>query len=277
MSDSETPEDRVAQGSQTALFSGKKCFIASPIGSTGSDERRRSNLVKTYIIDEAVRPLGYRTVRADEIDKSGEITTQIVSDLIEADLLIADLTGQNANVFYELAIRHSFRKPYIQIVEEGTELPFDVRAFRTVFVNHRDLESASEARATIRKMVEDIESGGDVQSPVTHAVNRQQLETSQDPTKNELAQIGEVVERIDHRMRMLEKANRPPTHSAIEYTAADRELIDVFTNIVEKLTLKNEVLTWEDVTLLDNATKRAHSTRSLHALVNRLVETTPPF
>ena len=121
MPESEPSATDVAPGSQSTLFATKKCFIASPIGAAGSDERHRSNLVKKYIIDEAVNPLGYKTVRADEIDKSGEITTQIVSDLIDADLLIADLTGQNANVFYELAIRHSFRKPYIQIVEQGEE------------------------------------------------------------------------------------------------------------------------------------------------------------
>src|SRR5690349_10032057 len=94
-------------GHQGTLIGSKVCFIASPIGAAGSDARRRSDLVKRYIIDEALKPLGYETRRADDIDKSGEITTQIVADLIEADLLVADLTGHNANVFYELAIRHS--------------------------------------------------------------------------------------------------------------------------------------------------------------------------
>ncbi|MDJ0401744.1 hypothetical protein [Rhodococcus rhodochrous] len=256
-------------GSQSPLFGTKKCFIAAPIGANGSEDRRRSDLVKRYIIDEAVQPLGYTTVRADEIDKSGEITTQIVSDLIEADLLIADLTGQNANVFYELAIRHSFRKPYIQIIEDGDELPFDVRAFRTVFVNHRDLESAAEAREAIKRMIQDIESGGDVQSPVTHAVNRQQLETSKDPGGKELAQIGEIVERIDLRMRKLESPS-----SRRDFR--EHRIINEFMQILDKVVVKKHSLMFDD---LDGLKSIANMNKDpeLHNFVKHLEEHALPF
>ncbi|OZF32173.1 hypothetical protein CH294_20775 [Rhodococcus sp. 14-2483-1-1] len=97
----------------------KTCFIVCPIGDNNSEIRKRSNQVKTHIIDVALEPLGYETIRADVIDKSGNITTQIVNQLIEADLVIADLTGHNPNVFYELAIRHAFAKPFIHLMQDG--------------------------------------------------------------------------------------------------------------------------------------------------------------
>lgn len=252
---------------QSALFRPKRCFIASPIGTSGSEVRRRSDQVKTYIIDEALKPLGYETVRADEIDKSGEITTQIVADLIEADLLIADLTGHNANVFYELAIRHSFRKPYIQLIEEGEDLPFDVRAYRTVFVNHRDLESAAKARETLANMVRDIESGADVQSPVTHAVNRQTLETSADPRGQELAQIGQMVERIDLRLRKMESPGSRPRSG--RDLAIRRQLIDLF-----EMAYARVEIPWDAVRDLR---KIADDEPALNKLLDHLEREIPPF
>lgn len=260
-----------AEDGQSALFSAKKCFIASPIGANGSAERKRSDLVKTYIIDEAVCALGYETVRADEIDKSGEITTQIVSDLIEADLLIADLTGQNANVFYELAIRHSFRKPYIQIIEEGDDLPFDIRAFRTVFVNHKDLRSAAEAKETLKRMIKEIEAGGDVQSPVTHAVTRQQLETSKDPGGKELAQIGEVVERIETRMRRLEHGD-----SYRRREAKDRRITTELMNLLDVVVVKRRSLGLAEIETLQELSKTTNDPM-LNDFVNHLSEHVAPF
>lgn len=266
MTDGADGEPDQADG-QTTLFRQKRCFIASPIGASGSEDRRRSDLVKTYIIDEALHPLGYETIRADEIDKSGEITTQIVADLIEADLLIADLTGHNANVFYELAIRHSFRKPYIQLIEEGEDLPFDVRAYRTVFVNHRDLESAAKAREMLANMVRDIESGADVQSPVTHAVNRQTLETSTDPRGQELAQIGQMVERIDLRLRKMETpGSRPRSGRDI---AIRRRLIDLF-----EMAYARVEIPWEAVAELR---KISDGEPALNKLLDRLEGDIPPF
>ncbi len=261
--------DTAHQGSQSVLFGSKKCFIASPIGSSTDSVRERSDLVREFIIDEALSPLGFKTVRADDIEKSGEITTQIVSELIESDLVIADLTGQNANVFYELAVRHSFRKPYIQIVEEGEQLPFDVRAFRTVFVDHQNLKSAAEARETIKQMVHDIEGGADVQSPVTHAVNRQTLEDSKDPSGKELAQIAEVVESIDIRMRRLERHNG---NSASRQRLAVSELM----KLLDAAISPGKELSTSDFDRLELIATKIQD-RELGNFVKHMKMTLPPF
>ncbi len=51
-------------------------------------------------------PFNYDVQRADEISEPGLITDQIIGAIIEADLVVADLTGANPNAFHELAIRH---------------------------------------------------------------------------------------------------------------------------------------------------------------------------
>lgn len=95
--------------------SSKICFVVAPIGEPDSDARKRSDQVLRHIICPAVQPLGYEPVRADQISEPGIITTQIIQHIIDDPLVVADLSGWNPNVFYELALRHALRKPYVQL------------------------------------------------------------------------------------------------------------------------------------------------------------------
>ncbi|SRR6266404_2023442 len=75
------------------------------------------------------------TRAADQITTPGPITAQIIRQLLDAPLVIADLSGTNPNVMYELAIRHSSGKPVIQISTNISEIPFDVAGLRTIGVD----------------------------------------------------------------------------------------------------------------------------------------------
>jgi hypothetical protein len=68
--------------------------------------------------------------RADDIRLPGSITKEIVASLHTADLVIADLTGHNPNVFYELGVVHSAGRPTIIITQQIEELPFDLKTCR---------------------------------------------------------------------------------------------------------------------------------------------------
>ncbi|TQR88357.1 hypothetical protein D8S82_02290 [Mycobacterium hodleri] len=223
--DAETaaPTEASPNGSVLPLR-GKTCFLASPIGLDGSPTRNRSDRVMTYVIEEALKPLGYETVRADRINSAGRITSQIVSRIIEADLLVADLTDHNANVFYELAIRHAFNKPYVQIIEAGQDIPFDVRDMRTIHIDHQDLKSAAEAKAALAAMVLDIEDGNRPESPVVTAVDLRTLENSGDPEKIEIAQLSSAVVALNSEVRSLREERRSSRGSStanIEKRMAD--------------------------------------------------------
>ena len=115
---------------QVSKPKGKICFVIAPIGETGSVVRTRSDQVFTYIIKPAATACGYESLRADQITKPGIITSQVIEHLIEDPLVIADLTGSNANVFYELSIRHGFRKPVVQIIDAEQAIPFDLAGSR---------------------------------------------------------------------------------------------------------------------------------------------------
>jgi len=76
---------------------------------------------------------GIKTIRADEIYGPGMIVTDIETQIIEAKLIIAEITTGNPNVYYELGYARALKKPTILIAEKTTKLPFDVSPFRVLF------------------------------------------------------------------------------------------------------------------------------------------------
>jgi hypothetical protein len=126
--------------------------------------------------------MGYAVQRADDIDDLGQITHQIIERLLDDDLVVADLTGLNPNVFYELAVRHAARKPVITLMASGETIPFDLKDVRTVFYDLHDpdaLERAQEELAQKARAIE--ENPGDVRNPITVARDVSLLQQSDDP------------------------------------------------------------------------------------------------
>jgi hypothetical protein len=117
------------------------CFYISPIGAASSEYRQHSDLFMGTLIEPAVASFGMSLVRADQIDKPGMITKQIMEFLVKARLVIVDMSYHNPNVFYELAIRHMMRLPIVQIVRKADTIPFDVNQMRTVIIDTSDIYS----------------------------------------------------------------------------------------------------------------------------------------
>lgn len=73
----------------------------------------------------------------DDVNTQQNILKDIVQMIFEADVVIADLTGLNANVFYELGVAHTFGKKVIAISQDISQLPFDIRSYRaTEYTTH---------------------------------------------------------------------------------------------------------------------------------------------
>ncbi|NEP18247.1 MAG: hypothetical protein F6J97_15310, partial [Leptolyngbya sp. SIO4C1] len=148
------------------------CFVIAPIGKPESDTYRRSKQILNHIIRPTVKLKGFTAVRADEISEPGLISTQVTQYIIDAPLVIADLTGHNANVFYELAIRHAIRKPLIQLIDENDQLPFDVVNTRTIKINHNDLDSVEAAKEQIIAQIEaSTQNNLRVDNPISVAID----------------------------------------------------------------------------------------------------------
>lgn len=168
----------------------KICFVIAPIGQDGTDTRKRSDQVFKHILAPASKECGFEAIRADHIKEPGIITSQVIQHIIDDPIVIADLTERNPNVFYELAIRHALRKPFVQIIQQGEEKPFDVAGIRTIEVDHHDLDSALSAKKQIISQIESIKTGGyEVSSPISTAVDTELLRGSAKPEQRQLADV----------------------------------------------------------------------------------------
>ena len=203
----------------------KTCFFIAPIGSKGSATRVRSDQVYKYIIKEVVLGLGYREpVRADEIPDPGMITDQIIWHLLEDDLVIADLSDRNANVFYELAIRHAIRRPVVIIISEGDEIPFDVSHSRAIQFDYRDLESVDHCKKELVKQIRSLEKNPDSMfSPISNAIDLRAMRESGDPSAQRDAHILSAIQalqgdlnRIERRVDMYSPSRHRANNAAVD-------------------------------------------------------------
>lgn len=172
----------------------KLCFVIAPIGEPESDTRKRSDQILKHIVSPAAKTCGYKAMRADQISEPGIITSQVIQHTVEDQLVIADLTGRNPNVFYELAIRHAIKKPLVQIIKKGEAIPFDVAGTRTVHVDHHDLDNVEEAKEEIVKQIKSVEEdASEVDTPISVALELQILRQSENPEQRSLADMVSVI------------------------------------------------------------------------------------
>ncbi len=109
------------------------CFVLMPFGRKADGLGRIIDFDAIYcgVISPAITASGLEPIRADEEQLGGSIHKPMFERLILCDYAIADLTGANPNVYYELGIRHGLR-PHttIMVFAEGTPLPFDLASIR---------------------------------------------------------------------------------------------------------------------------------------------------
>jgi hypothetical protein len=135
-------------------MSKKTCFIITPIGKENNPIRRRIDKVIDKIILPEMQDC-YEIKVAHRIYKIGSITKQILDLIYESDLVIANLTGANPNVMYELGFRHTIGSPVIIIAEKGTKLPFDTYSERALFYT-TDPAGILKARRELREYLDNL-------------------------------------------------------------------------------------------------------------------------
>src|SRR5439155_8230123 len=87
-----------------------------------------------------------QVVRADDINRAGSFIKDILESLFSSFVVIADLTGQHPNVFYELGVRHALRPRTILIAQSLDDIPSDLREYRTI-----EYETSAKGAASFAK------------------------------------------------------------------------------------------------------------------------------
>ncbi len=110
-------------------------FVVMPFGKKKGGDGTPYDFNEIYktLIKPALEEAGFEPFRADEETASGDILTDMFQELLLADLCICDLSIDNANVYYELGIRHAFRKRGVVHIQAGRAyMPFDIFNVRTL-------------------------------------------------------------------------------------------------------------------------------------------------
>jgi|GEM_PF-4765511 len=97
-------------------------------------------------IKKVVEEAGFLCKRGDEDLRPTAILPYILQEIVKARLVIADITGRNSNVFYELGMAHAMDKPVLMMAESGSEIPFDVSSTRVLIY-----EDPAKLREKLRK------------------------------------------------------------------------------------------------------------------------------
>lgn len=147
-----------------------KAFVVGPIGDKDADDGSPARLayeegiqVFEDVIVPACTAFGLEAVRADMISEAGEIPEQIFRQLRDCPVVIADLTGANPNVMYELGLRHTTGRVTVQIGERG-RLPFDVAAIRTIMFKRTEAGLVQARKDLAKSLAANLDTGG---NPVT--------------------------------------------------------------------------------------------------------------
>jgi hypothetical protein len=114
----------------------KYCFVMMPFNNTFDPVYE--------VIRQALTEIGWKVKRADEIAYPRLITNLILKEILTSDLVIADLTNFNPNVFYEVGLTHSLGNDLLLLTQEEKN-PFDLANEHTIFYSLRELEKLKKA------------------------------------------------------------------------------------------------------------------------------------
>jgi hypothetical protein len=190
-------------------------FFITPLGEEGSEQRIRADGV-LKLLGKAVSRLAesgleVEILRADQISESGRITNQIILAIDKAPVVIADLTGLNPNVMYELAIADALVRPAIIITADLGTLPFDRAGERAIPLSSFHFEATDEFVETLVSSLEKaLRDDFVIDNPFVSAGLTASLNMAARSGDPEAATLQQMQRQLDQVVQMLQSSSRPP-------------------------------------------------------------------
>lgn len=148
----------------------KRCFVIMPFSKTAE---HHSDAYWNRHFNSYLKPLIERNQQLEAFRSEplrGDIAAQIVVDLFNSDIVIADLTDHNPNVLWELGVRQSFKPGTITIAEIGTQIPFHFSHKGILFYNGDHLDNQLFDEKFAESLRSCLEKPNESDSPVLDAL-----------------------------------------------------------------------------------------------------------
>lgn len=169
----------------------KTCFVVMPFS-------KEMKPIYDRIYEPVIRDCQLEPVRIDTIFKAGLITKDIFDAIQVAELIIADLTEANPNVYYELGIAHREKKPVILTCQDiDNDVRFDVKSLRCIeYAPGKDPFWNDQLREDLKKAIDETlaQPLSSVATPWLGPINEQKATpTEENLLQAQLNQIMDVV------------------------------------------------------------------------------------
>lgn len=196
------------------------------------------DLDKSYknIIKPAVKRAGFECIRADEIQHSGNINVPMYEQLLNADVVIADVSTYNENAFYELGVRHAL-KPFttITIAEDGLKFPFDINNMLIRQYHHlgEDIgfDEAMRMQDELAEAITIVAKNAQIDSPVYTFLTKLKPPTL---PKEDVAQAAQTIAAQAPTALASGEAAGAPTQAAVANQLTVRALMDQVDSAMKK-------------------------------------------
>lgn len=143
-----------------------------PFSATESCSEEKWEEIYKHLFKKTIEEAGYACERSSPI-KGGALIKNIIQQLYTAEIVLADLTDSNANVFYELGVRHSLKKRTIMVAYENHHLPSDISGYGVIFYSP-DLRGGEDFKDKIHKRINEIEQNPEKSdNPVSDFLNEE--------------------------------------------------------------------------------------------------------
>ncbi|MEQ9206545.1 MAG: hypothetical protein RLN78_04195 [Phycisphaerales bacterium] len=174
-----------------------ECFVIMPFGGW-------ADIYYDSIFLPAIKKAGLVPRRADDIFKPTSIVNDIWQLTLNAKVLLADLTGKNPNVLYELGLAHACCKPVVIITESMDDVPFDLQSLRVIPYDKNEPKWGSNLSIAIREALAEIMQDPDASVPTPFLAQHPKFPaTKESSQKQEIANLQSENSRLRRQTRQM--------------------------------------------------------------------------
>lgn len=190
------------------------CFVLMPFGGWLDDYYET-------IYKPAIESAGLEAHRADDLFRPSTIVNDIWSYTKRSKLLLADLSGKNPNVFYELGLAHALAKPVILVAESMDEIPFDLRALRIIVYDKNSPDWGRVLREKITSSMKEVQkSPVEAVLPAFLDVKGESTKPTVSQQEKDLIEIKQELDLLRREIRSREAIDSPTIRETISPSEA---------------------------------------------------------
>ena len=245
-----------------------QCLVIMPFSDPKGYEPGHFRKIYNHILAPAIEASGFVPHRIDENAESTMIHAKLLDQLINAPMVLCDLSSKNPNVLYELGIRHAFDKPVVLVQEKGQDRIFDISGLTTVeYRKERLYDEVLEDQKTITAAIK--QNTGDNKYSIMSLVqlhpaklNADHNVTREDQMAFALAELTRQVSRIEDQLTVRSSTAVRPMDVEIRKVEAEKRVLDAIEfaeNIIRSARLDGSTIGPKAITMAATRLKRAYN------------------